>query len=195
MTSLDKLEWPNFEGVPEEDPLISARPRGQKLARYVWWDGEVREADSLHVHYYANALHYGTAVFEGIRCYPTASGAALVRLQDHVERLISSARLYGMKLPFGADELARGALEVTRRNGMQNGYLRPLAYFGPGPIDLRPKKECPVRVFFAKGGVLHTNDVSSSIVPGITRDCILQIADELQVPIRIRPFTREDMLR
>ena len=66
MTSLDK-EWPNFDGVPEDDALISARPRGQKLARYVWWDGEVREADSLSVHYYANALHYGTAVFEGIR--------------------------------------------------------------------------------------------------------------------------------
>jgi branched-chain amino acid aminotransferase len=274
MTSLDK-EWPNFDGVPEEDSLIGTRPRGQKLARYVWWDGEVRDAESLNVHYYANALHYGTAVFEGIRCYPTARGAALVRLGDHVERLISSARLYGMKLPFDAEELARGALEVTRRNGMQNGYLRPLAYFGAGPIDLRPKKECPVRVFiavrelgtflgedalrngirvtisswrkfhhtmlptmakasghyansvlaaheamdrgyddaillnqegtvasatgqnvfFVKSGVLHTNDVSSSIVPGITRDCILAIATERQVPIRIRPFTREDLLR
>ena len=129
MTALN-TEWPNFDGVPDEDSLISARPRGQKLARYVWWDGEVREADSLSIHYYANALHYGTAVFEGIHYYPTERGAALVHLQDHVERLISSARLYGMKLPFGADELARGALEVTRRNGMQNGYLRPLAYFG-----------------------------------------------------------------
>jgi branched-chain amino acid aminotransferase len=274
MTSLDK-EWPNFDGVPEEDSLITQRPRGQKLARYVWWDGEVREADSLNVHYYANALHYGTAVFEGIRCYPTERGAALVRVDDHVERLISSARLYGMKLPFGADELARGALEVTRRNGIQNGYLRPLAYFGSGPIDLRPKKECPVRVFiavrelgtflgedalrngirvtisswrkfhhtmlptmakasghyansvlaaheamdrgyddaillnqdgtvssatgqnvfFVKGGTLVTNDVTSSIVPGITRDCILAIAAEHQVPIQIRAFTREDLLR
>jgi branched-chain amino acid aminotransferase len=274
MTSLD-TEWPNFDGVPEEDSLISTRPRGQKLARYVWWDGEVREADSLNVHYYANALHYGTAVFEGIRCYPTERGAALVRLGDHVERLISSARLYGMKLPFDADELARGALEVTRRNNMQNGYLRPLAYFGAGPIDLRPKKECPVRVFiavrelgtflgedalrngirvtisswrkfhhtmlptmakasghyansvlaaheamdrgyddaillnqdgtvasatgqnvfFVKNGVLHTNDVSSSIVPGITRDCVLAIAADQQIPIQIRAFTREDLLR
>jgi branched-chain amino acid aminotransferase len=274
MTPLD-TEWPNFDGVPEEDALISARPRGQKLARYVWWDGEVREADSLNVHYYANALHYGTAVFEGIRCYPTSRGPALVRLADHVERLISSARLYGMKLPFSAEELARGALEVTRRNGIQNGYLRPLAYFGAGPIDLRPKKECPVRVFiavrelgtflgedalrngvrvtisswrkfhhtmlptmakasghyansvlaaheamdrgyddaillnqdgtvasgtgqnvfFVKGGVLHTNDESSSIVPGITRDCVLAIAAAHHIPIRIRAFTREDLVR
>lgn len=274
MTSLHR-EWPNFDGVPEDDVLITERPRGQKLARYVWWDGELREADSLNVHYYANALHYGTAVFEGIRCYPTERGTALVRLNDHVERLVSSARLYGMKLPFSAEELARGALEVTRRNGTQNGYLRPLAYFGAGPIDLRPKKECPVRVFiavrelgtflgedalrngirvtisswrkfhhtmlptmakasghyansvlaaheamdrgyddaillnqdgtvssatgqnvfFVKSGTLFTNDVTSSIVPGITRDCILNIAAALNVPIQIRPFTREDLLR
>src|SRR5258706_15768442 len=98
MTSLDK-EWPNFDGVPDDDSITFSRPRGQRLARFVWWVGEVREADSLNVHYYANALHYGTAVFESIRCYPTARGAPLVRLLDYVERLISSARLYRMKLP------------------------------------------------------------------------------------------------
>jgi branched-chain amino acid aminotransferase len=274
MTPLDK-EWPNFDGVPDDVALTSARPRGQKLARYLWWDGEIREADVLSVHYYANALHYGTAVFEGIRCYPTANGTVLVRLRDHVERLLSSARLYGMKVPFDADELTRGATEVTRRNGISNGYLRPLVYFGSGPIDLKPKKECPVRafiavrelgtflgedalrngiratisswrkfhhtmlptmakasghyansvlaaheamdrgfddaillnqdgtvasatgqnIFFVKGGTLVTNDESSSIVPGITRDCILAIAAEHKVPIVIRAFTREDLMR
>src|SRR6187397_947533 len=112
MPPLD-TEWPNFDGVPEDDSLISARPRGQKLARYVWWDGEVREADSLSVHYYANALHYGTAVFEGIRCYPTSGGPAIFRLRDHVQRLLGSATLYGMTIPFSADDLVRGALEVT----------------------------------------------------------------------------------
>ncbi|MEI9953991.1 MAG: branched-chain amino acid transaminase [Pseudomonadota bacterium] len=270
-------EWPNFEGVPDDDSLslTAARPRGQKLARYLWWNGDIRESDSLSVHYYANALHYGTAVFEGIRCYPTANGAVLVRLREHIERLLSSARLYGMKVPFTADELTRGAIEVTRRNATQNGYLRPLAYFGEGPIDLRPKKECQVRafiavrelgtflgedalrngvrvmisswrkfhhtmlptmakasghyansvlaahealdhgfddaillnqdgtvasatgqnVFFVKGGMLYTNDETSSIVPGITRDCILDLAREKQVPITIRAFTREDLMR
>jgi len=269
------LEWPNFDGVPEDDSLTSSRPRGQKLARYLWWDGDIRESDALSVHYYANALHYGTAVFEGIRVYPTRNGAVLVRLRDHIERLLSSARLYGMKVPFSADELTRGAIEVTRRNGTQNGYLRPLAYFAEGPIDLRPKKECQVRafiavrelgtflgedalrngvrvmisswrkfhhtmlptmakasghyansvlaahealdhgfddaillnqegtvasatgqnVFFAKSGMLFTNDETSSIVPGITRDCILDLAREHQVPITIRAFTREDLMR
>src|SRR5512138_2126150 len=122
MGPLDK-EWPNFDAMPEAEALTGARPRGQKLARWVWWDGELREAEQLNVHYYANALHYGTAVFEGIRCYPTATGPVLVRLRDAVER--------------------------TRRNGIQNGYLRPLAYFGAGPIDLKPKRECLVHAFIA----------------------------------------------
>lgn len=268
-------EWPNFSGVPDDDLLNLKRPKGQALGRWVWWDGDVREADSQSVHYYANALHYGTAVFEGIRCYPTAKGPALVRLRDHIERMLRSARLYGMKVPFDAETLVRGAMEVTRRNGVTNGYLRPLAYFGHGPIDLKPKRECPVRVFiatrelgsflgetalrngirvmvsswrkfhhtmlptmakasghyansvlaahealdhgfddaillnqdgtvasatgenvfFVKSGILYTNDESSSIVPGITRDCIFTLAREKNVPIEIRAFTREDLLR
>ncbi|HEV8245828.1 MAG TPA: branched-chain amino acid transaminase [Polyangiaceae bacterium] len=274
MTALDK-EWPSFDHMPDDDQLTASRPRGQKLARWVWWDGEVREADQLSVHYYSNALHYGTAVFEGIRCYPTSVGPVLVRLRDHIDRLLSSARLYGMKVPFDAETMIRGAIDVTRRNGIQNGYLRPLAYFGAGPIDLKPKRECPVRVFiavrelgtflgedalrngirvmisswrkfhhtmlptmakasghyansvlaaheafdqgfedaillnqdgtvasatgqnvfFVKSGTLFTNDESSSIVPGITRDCILNIASEHKIPIVIRAFTREDLLR
>ncbi len=148
MTALD-TEWPNFSGVPEDDALPLGRPRGQALSAWVWWDGELRKASSLNVHYYANALHYGTAVFEGIRCYPTDSGAILLRLGDHIERFLSSARIYGMKMPFDAETLTRACIEVTRKNGVQNGYLRPLAYFGQGTIDLKPKKECPVRVFIA----------------------------------------------
>jgi branched-chain amino acid aminotransferase len=273
MTPLD-MEWPSFAGVPEED-LLPLRPSGQALARWIWWDGDLREAEPLSVHYYSNALHYGTAVFEGIRVYPTARGPALFRLREHIERLLLSARIYGMRLPFDIDQLTQGAIEVTRKNGTENGYLRPLAYFGRGPIDLKPKRECPVRVFiairefgsflgetalrngvritisswrkfhhtmlptmakasghyansvlaaheavdrgfdeaillnqdgtvasatgenvfFVRNGVLYTNDESSSIVPGITRDAILQIARENSIPIQIRAFTREELMR
>ena len=268
-------EWPNFEGMPDDEALTAARPRGQRLAPWIWWDGEVRESTTPNVHYYANALHYGTAVFEGIRCYPSLGGPVLVRLRDHLERMLFSARVYGMKVPFDVDALARGALEVTRRNGIQNGYLRPLAFFGAGPIDLKPKLECPVHVFiavrelgtflgndalrngirvcistwrrfhhtmlpamakasghyansvlaaheatdkgyddaillnqdgtvasatghnvfFVKGGILYTNDESSSIIPGITRDCVLQLAREHGVQVQVRAFTREELLR
>lgn len=269
-------EWPNFSGVPEDDILTLPRPKGQTLARHIWWNGEIREAQRQSVHYYANALHYGTAVFEGIRCYPTAEGPALLRLGDHIERLLRSARIYGMRVPYDADTLRAACINVTKKNGIADGYLRPLVYFGEGPIDLKPKKACPVHVFvairelgtflgegalrngvritisswrkfhhtmlptmakasghyannvlaaheamdrgfddaillnqdgtvssatgqnvfFVQGGRLVTNDETSSIVPGITRDCILRIArEDFSMPVEVRSFTREDLLR
>ncbi|HEX2734885.1 MAG TPA: branched-chain amino acid transaminase [Polyangiaceae bacterium] len=143
------VEWPSFMQIPEEDSVVVPRPKGQALSPYIWWNGEIKNAHDQSIHYYANALHYGTAVFEGIRCYPTANGAALFRLKDHMERLVGSARIYGMKLGFSVEELCRGALDVTRQNGVSNAYLRPLAFFGYGPIDITPKKECAVNVFIA----------------------------------------------
>jgi branched-chain amino acid aminotransferase len=143
------IEWPSLDGIPDEDHLRSARPKGQALARYIWWDGEIREADRQSIHYYANAVHYGTAVFEGIRCYPTESGPALFRLREHLERLLSSARLYGMKVEYDAEVLVQACLKVSQLNDVSDAYLRPVAYFGAGPIDLRPKRGCPVHVFVA----------------------------------------------
>jgi len=149
MTRLD-IEWPNFAGVPEDDALTSfTRPESQELARWVWLDGELREAEQIRVHYYANALHYGTAVFEGIRVYPTPKGTALFRLGAHVDRLLHSASLYGMKLESTEEEITRAIVEVTARNGIANGYVRPLAFYGHGPIDLKPKLACPVHILIA----------------------------------------------
>ncbi len=142
-------EWPSFSIVPDEDVLGDGRPKGQALTRFIWYNGQIQEAEKQSVHYYSNALHYGTAVFEGIRCYPTSRGPVLFRLGDHIERLLSSGRLYGMKIPYDAETLAQACLEVTRKNRVSDGYLRPLAYFGEGPIDLKPKRGCPVYVFIA----------------------------------------------
>jgi branched-chain amino acid aminotransferase len=144
------IEWPSFAGVPEDDALtLFTRPESQELARWVWQNGELREAEQTRVHYYAHALHYGSAVFEGIRAYPTAKGTVLFRLDDHIDRLLHSAGLYGMKLGYTAEELTKGAIEVTARNGIDNGYLRPIAFFGAGPIDLKPKLACPVDTIIA----------------------------------------------
>lgn len=148
MSPMDN-EWPNLEDVPDAEFLFLQRPQSQTLARLVWWNGEIREASKQSVHYYANALHYGTAVFEGIRVYPTSRGPVLFRLRDHIERLVSSGRIYGMKLSYDAEQLAQACIEVTRKNGISDGYLRPVAYFGEGPIDLKPKRGCPVHTFIA----------------------------------------------
>jgi branched-chain amino acid aminotransferase len=270
------VEWPSFNQIPHEQALpLSHRPRGQALSSFIWWNGEIKPAAEQSVHYYSNALHYGTAVFEGIRCYPTEAGRALFRVRDHMSRLLQSAKLYGMNVPFSLDELCQGAVEVTRKNGLANAYLRPLAFFGYGPIDITPKKECEVSVFiatrelgsflgekalrngvratvsswrkfphdclptmakasghyansvlaahealdrgfddaillnqdgtvssmtggnlfFVRGHELVTNDESSSIIPGITRDSVLTLAREAGVQVSIRAFTREELLR
>ncbi len=125
MKSLEH-EWPSFLRVPEDDELGIARPRSQELARWVWYDGELRESSEVSVHYYANALHYGTAVFEGVRCYPSARGPVLLRLRDHLERFGNSASIYGMALPCSIEQLEQASVEVTGRNGIRDGYLRPL---------------------------------------------------------------------
>ena len=90
-------EWPSFSIVPEPDVLPEARPRGQTLARFIWWNGEIADAEKQSVHYYSNALHYGTAVFEGIRAYNTPKGPAVFRLREHIERLFDSARVFGFR--------------------------------------------------------------------------------------------------
>jgi branched-chain amino acid aminotransferase len=181
-----------------------------------------------------------------------------------------------MKVPYDAETLRAACISVTKKNGIAHGYIRPLVYFGEGPIDLKPKKACPVHVFiairelgtflgegalrngvrvtisswrkfhhtmlptmakasghyannvlaaheamdrgfddaillnqdgtvsaatgqnvfFVQGGRLITNDETSSIVPGITRDCILRIArEDFSLPVEVRAFTREDLLR
>ena len=86
MTDIDApMEWPSFDHIPLEEALPTSRPKGQALSRFIWWDGEIREAEKQSIHYYANALHYGTAVFEGIRVYPTSEGPALFRVHDHMQ--------------------------------------------------------------------------------------------------------------
>ncbi len=163
-------EWPNFNQIPQEDSLTVSRPKGQALSEYIWWNGVIKPAAEQSVHYYANALHYGTAVFEGIRCYPTPKGPALFRLREHMQRLLASAKLYGMNPGFSLDELCDGALSVARKNGVANAYLRPLAFFGYGPIDITPKKECQVSVFIATrelgsflGGKAIRNGINATI--------------------------------
>ena len=142
-------EWPSFLRTPEVDELQLSRPKGQTLAPFIWWDGEIREAKGQAVHYFSNALHYGSGVFEGIRCYPTPRGPAIFRLPDYIDRLLVSAAIYGIKLRYSPEALAQATVKITRQNKIENGYLRPLAFFGQGSVALAPKKDCPVHVFIA----------------------------------------------
>lgn len=106
-------------------------------ARYVWMHGRLVDAERATVPFLTAALHYGIAVFEGIRCYATPRGPAIFRLQDHMDRLIASARVLGFReLPFGARELTEAAKDTVRANGLDACYIRPLMYLTGGGWNL-----------------------------------------------------------
>src|SRR5262249_10227370 len=113
------------------------------------WNGEIREAKGQALHYFSTTVQYGAGVFEGIRCYPTPDGPAIFRLREHIDRLLASAQVYGMTVPFTAAKLIEAAVAVTRKNGVENCYLRPFAYFSSGSVSLAPKRESAVHVFIA----------------------------------------------
>ncbi|MGH9749950.1 MAG: branched-chain amino acid transaminase [Candidatus Polarisedimenticolia bacterium] len=243
-------------------------------APWVWVNGDLVRSDELRVHYFSHALHYGSGVFEGIRAYETERGPAIFRLREHMDRFLRSAACYRLEVPHDAAALGRAAVETVRRNGVRNGYIRPLAFFGEGPIHLTPNLRCPTEVliavralgaylgdegvargvkvivstwrkfdrtmlpptvkgsghymnsilaaqeaaekgaaeaillnadgtvaeatgenvFFVKDGTLFTNDESSNILPGITRDSVLALARDAGVPIAVRAFRPEDLL-
>ena len=224
-------------------------------------------------HVSAHALHYGSGVFEGMRCYETPDGAAVFRLDAHLDRLYSSAEIYGLEIPYTPAELSKAVCEVIRRNDFDSCYVRPICYFGSGSLNVHPRN-CPVEVvilawpwatylgaagleqgvrvtvspwrkfqsrmmpttakacgqylnsmlavrdaidrgyaeallldsegnlaegsgeniFIVRDGQLLTNDDRHSILLGITRDAVLQIAGDLGCPVEIKALELDDLL-
>ncbi len=117
-------------------------------AEFIWMNGELVAWEDATVHVLTHGLHYGTGVFEGVRCYDTEIGPAVFRHQDHCERLVKSAGLYYMPLPYSVEELRAATLELIGRNGLRECYIRPLAFRGYGTMGLFPL-EAPVDVTIA----------------------------------------------
>jgi len=114
----------------------------------IWMDGELVPWDEARVHVLVHGLHYGSGVFEGIRTYAAVDGPAVFRLTDHIQRLLDSAKLLMMQVPFSRDELVEACKLTVRANEMDSCYVRPLAYLGYGEIGLNPLP-CPVNVSIA----------------------------------------------
>jgi branched-chain amino acid aminotransferase len=114
----------------------------------IWMDGELVDWDKAQVHVLTHSLHYGSGVFEGIRAYPTEDGPAIFRLSDHITRLLNSARILCMKIPYSHSELLEATKMVVRESGLDSCYIRPIAYLGYGEMGLNPLN-CPVRVAIA----------------------------------------------
>ncbi len=120
----------------------------QKLAEKIWMDGELVDWNDAKVHVLSHILHYGSGVFEGIRCYNTDKGPAVFRLSEHVTRLFESAKICQFPMPYSKDEVIEATLEVIRVNGLKECYVRPLAYLGLGSMGIYPKSN-PVNLTIA----------------------------------------------
>lgn len=106
-------------------------------AKYVWLNGRLVETAAASVPFLSAGLHYGVAVFEGIRCYGTPSGPAIFRLRDHMDRLVASARVVGFRdLPWDAEALSAAARELVIANALPSCYIRPLIYLAEGGWNL-----------------------------------------------------------
>jgi len=238
----------------------------------IWMNGELVDWADARIHVGTHGLHYGTGVFEGIRCYETPKGSAVFRLTDHLQRLQDSAQLLYMELPYTIDDLREASWELIGANGLPECYLRPIAFYSYGELGvsavgnavdvvimswpwgaylgeegqksgIRAKVSSWTRVgpnviphvakatgiylnsmlavmeanragydeailltdegfvadgsgeniFVVKNGTIYTPDLSASILPGITRDTIVQIAEDLGYPVVQKPLIRTDL--
>ena len=238
----------------------------------IWMNGELVDWADAKVHVGVHGLHYGSGVFEGIRCYDTPKGPAVFRLVEHMQRLHNSARLLHMQLPYTVDELSAATRELLGTNGLPEAYIRPIAFYGYGelgvaargnPVEtvimswpwgtylgaealktgIRAKISSWQRVspnivphvskatgvylnsmlavteannagydeailltpegtvadgsgeniFVVRDGVLYTPDLATGILPGITRDTVTQIAQDLGYTVIEKAIIRSDL--
>ena len=118
-------------------------------SKFIWMNGEMIPWEKATVHVMSHALHYGSSVFEGLRCYETPDGPVIFRLDAHTRRLYDSAKLYRYEIPFTADEIEQACIETIRQNELTNAYIRPLVFLGAGSLGVVPSQDVPVEVMVA----------------------------------------------
>jgi branched-chain amino acid aminotransferase len=243
-----------------------------KATDKIWMNGELIDWDDAKIHVGVHGLHYGSGVFEGIRCYETERGPSIFRLRDHLDRLHASARLLDMNIPYSVDELRTASHELVAVNGLPECYLRPIVFYGYGELGVSARGN-PVEtvimswpwgaylgedglrsgirakisswqriganviphvakatgvylnsmlavmeanragydeailltaegyvadgsgenVFAVRDGTIYTPDLSTSILPGITRDSVIQIAQDLGYSVIEKSLIRSDL--
>ena len=236
-------------------------------------DGELVPWDKATVHVMSHSLHYGSAIFEGARCYDTEIGSRIFRLDEHVKRFFNSAKVYGMPIPFAPDEISDAIKTTIKENHVKECYIRPIAYYGWDEVGVNPTgnkvhvaiavwpwgaymgedslkngvkvqvstwtridtRSMPARakiaanyansllakmeaqrlgfseaillntegmvtegsgenIFMINKGDISTPPLSAGVLPGITRDSVIQIARSLGYKITEENFTRSDLI-
>ncbi len=104
----------------------------------IWMNGKLVPFKNAKVHVLTHALHYSTAVFEGVRCYNTPKGSAIFRLPEHVDRFFNSAKMYSMKMPYNKKQITDAIIKTVKNSTLKECYIRPLAYYGYGELGLTP---------------------------------------------------------
>ncbi|WP_279083944.1 branched-chain amino acid transaminase [Gilliamella apis] len=240
---------------------------------YIWLNGEMIPWADAKIHVMSHALHYGTSVFEGVRCYETNKGPAIFRHKEHAQRLLNSAKIYRFPIPYSLEEIMEATRQVIKKNNLKSAYIRPLAFIGdvgmgvippagyqtdvmiaafpwgaylgedaleqgidamvsswnrfaPNTIPAAAKaggnylsslligsearangfqegialdvngqlsEGSGENLFIVKDGILFTPLLSSSALPGITRDAIITLARDLDIEVREQTLSRESL--
>lgn len=119
-----------------------------KKSDYIWFDGKFVPWDEAKIHVLSHALHYGSSVFEGLRCYETAQGPAVFCLNQHVTRMFRSCKIYRMEIPYSPAQVAQAILDTVAKNGLRSCYIRPLVFRGYGEMGVEPRHS-PVQLVIA----------------------------------------------
>ena len=117
-------------------------------SKFIWCNGKIIPWENAKIHVMSHVLHYGSGVFEGIKCYNTDDGPAIFRLNDHILRLFESGKKYGINIPFNEDNIIKACVETVRINGFNDCYIRPIAFYGYDTLGVHPK-DCPVEIAIA----------------------------------------------
>ncbi|PXY92326.1 branched-chain amino acid transaminase [Gilliamella apis] len=240
---------------------------------YIWLNGEMVPWADAKIHVMSHALHYGTSVFEGVRCYETNKGPAIFRHKEHAQRLLNSAKIYRFPVPYSLEEIMEATRQVIKKNNLKSAYIRPLVFIGdvgmgvippagyqtdvmiaafpwgaylgedaleqgidamvsswnrfaPNTIPAAAKaggnylsslligsearangfqegialdvngqlsEGSGENLFIVKDGILFTPLLSSSALPGITRDAIITLARDLGIEVREQTLSRESL--
>ncbi len=233
-------------------------------------NGKFVNWDDARIHVLSHVIHYGTALFEGARCYKTKKGTAIFRLQPHTDRLFDSSKMYRIEIPFTKEQINKAIIETIKVNKMEECYIRPIVYRGYDQLGVNPFS-CPVEVaiavwhwgaylgkealengvdvqvsswqriapntmpalakcaanymnsqlikmeavlngysegialdvsgyvsegsgenlFIVRDGILYTPPLGASVLPGITRDCVIKIASRFNIPLKEQFIPRE----
>ena len=134
-------------------------------SKFIWFNGGIIPWEDANIHVMSHVLHYGSAVFEGIKCYNSENGPAIFRLEDHIKRLFISGEKYGLVIPYTVNELTKACVEIVAVNDFENCYIRPIAFYGYDTLGVHPK-DCPVEVAIASffwGAYLGEDGVQNGV--------------------------------